>query len=47
MFEPVADVHVLDAGARAWRRVAPMTSAWSFFACVEADGRIAEIVKRH
>ncbi|CAD6257590.1 unnamed protein product [Miscanthus lutarioriparius] len=39
-FEPVADVHVLDAATGRWRRGAPMRSARSFFACAEAGGRI-------
>ncbi|KAG2556609.1 F-box/kelch-repeat protein At2g44130-like [Panicum virgatum] len=39
-FEPVADVHVLDAAKGAWRRAAPMRSARSFFACAEAGGKI-------
>ncbi|NP_001309040.1 F-box/kelch-repeat protein At2g44130-like [Zea mays] len=39
-FEPVADVHVLDAATGRWRRAAPMRSARSFFACAEAGGKI-------
>ncbi|EES09544.1 F-box/kelch-repeat protein At2g44130 [Sorghum bicolor] len=39
-FEPVADVHVLDAATGRWRRGAPMRSARSFFACAEAGGKI-------
>lgn len=39
-FEPVSDVHVLDAATGEWRRGAPMRSARSFFACAEAGGKI-------
>ncbi|CAN6380956.1 unnamed protein product [Urochloa humidicola] len=39
-FEPVADVHVLDAATGTWRRAAPMRSPRSFFACAEAGGKI-------
>jgi hypothetical protein len=39
-FEPVAEVHVLDAATGAWRRGAPMRRARSFFACAEAGGRV-------
>ncbi|CAL4985109.1 unnamed protein product [Urochloa decumbens] len=39
-FEPVADVHVLDASTGTWRRASPMASPRSFFACAEAGGKI-------
>ncbi|KAG8090906.1 hypothetical protein GUJ93_ZPchr0011g28852 [Zizania palustris] len=39
-FEPVADVHVLDAATGVWHRGAPMRSARSFFACAAAGGKI-------
>ncbi|KAK3118663.1 hypothetical protein QOZ80_9BG0703550 [Eleusine coracana subsp. coracana] len=39
-FEPVSDVHVLDASTGSWRRGASMRSARSFFACAEAGGKI-------